>query len=142
MISSTSKVAFFDTGLLLAMLDEEAEEDFRINKNFGIYNGALWESIIASELAKQDKQLFYYKKQNSTLGEDFILRSRNHVVPIEVKAKNNKSKSLSTLISSPSYPDIKYGIKLIAGNIGYANNIHTFPHFTGFLLSRYLKNLE
>ena len=124
------------------MLDEEAEEDFRINKNFGIYNGALWESIIASELAKQDKQLFYYEKQNSTLEEDFILRSRNHVVPIKVKAKNNKSKSLSTLISSLSYPDIEYGIKLIAGNIGYANNIHTFPRFTGFLLSRYLKTLE
>ena len=136
------KLYLFDTGLLLTMLDEEAEEDFRINKNFGIYNGALWESIIASELAKQDKQLFYYEKQNSTLEEDFILRSRNHVVPIKVKAKNNKSKSLSTLISSPSYPDIEYGIKLIAGNIGYANNIHTFPRFTGFLLSRYLKTLE
>jgi len=46
---------------------------------------------------------------------------------------------LKTLISSKSYPDIAYGIKLTAGNIGYNDQILTFPYFCAFLLREYLK---
>ena len=31
---------FFDTGLLVSGLDEEAQEDLRANKNLGVYEGA------------------------------------------------------------------------------------------------------
>ena len=58
------------------------------------------------------------------------------------KSKNSKAKSLSTLIKSESYPDITTGIKLIHGNIGFENEIHTFPYFCAFLLKRYLLSVE
>ena len=35
--------------------------------------------------------------------------------------------------------DIRCGIKLTVGNIGYSDNIYTFPYFCAFLLRRYLK---
>ena len=133
------KIYFFDTGLLLSMLDPESQEDFRINKNFGIYKGGLYENIVAEAISKQGRSLYYYKKENSMLEEDFFLRTKDSVVPIEVKAGNNKAKSLSTLIKNKNYKDIEFGIKLINGNIGYCQEIYTLPHFTSFLLSRFLE---
>jgi len=61
------------------------------------------------------------------------------LIPVEVKAKGGRSKSLRTLIDSDRYPDIHYGIKLMGGNIGYSNNIYTFPYYCAFLLRKYLK---
>lgn len=136
---SKFKIYVSDTGLLVASLDEESQEDLRANKNLGIYKGALYENIVAEALFKSGAPLFYYKKDNSTLEEDFFLRTTDTLIPVEVKATNGRSKSLKSLIQSETYPDIQEGIKLVKGNIGYANNIHTFPYFCAFLLKRYLK---
>ncbi|MCC8051785.1 MAG: hypothetical protein LIP10_14230 [Clostridiales bacterium] len=51
---------------------------------------------------------------------------------------NGMAKSLRSLIRSENYSDIMYGIKLTAGNIGFSDNIYTFPYFCAFLLRRYL----
>ena len=134
------KLYYADTGLLIASLDDEAQEDLRANKNLGVYKGALYENFIAEALVKQDFKLYYYSKENSTLEEDFFVRSTDELIPLEVKSNTNNSKSLSTLIKSNSYKDIKYGIKLHAGNIGYSNNIYSFPYFCAFLLKRFIKN--
>lgn len=136
------KIYFKDTGLLIAMLDEEAQDDLRVNKNMNVYKGGLYESIVGEALVKSGCKLYYYKKENSTLEEDFFLRTKTKLIPVEVKAANNKSKSLSTLIESEKYPEISYGIKLCNRNIGFENNIYTFPHFCTFLLKRYLKDKE
>ena len=139
---SKFKLYFFDTGLFVAMLDEEAQEDLRANKNLGVYKGALYENIVGEALVKSGYQLFYYKKDDSTLEEDFFVRTQQQLLPIEVKATRGTAKSLRTLISSKSYPDIQYGIKLTAGNIGYSDNILTFPYFCAFLLKEFLKQSE
>lgn len=135
------KLYYFDTGILVAMLDEEAQEDLRANKNLNVYKGALYENIVAESLVKSGYELYYYKKDNSTLEEDFFVRMKDSLVPVEVKATNGKTKSLRTLISSDCYPDISFGVKFIKGNIGIENGIHTFPYFCTFLLKRYMKSL-
>jgi hypothetical protein len=84
---------------------------------------------VAEILSKQGYELFYYKKENSTLEQDFFVRTKKTLVPVEVKAKAGTAKSLSTLVKSDAYPDITTGIKFIAGNIGFQNNIYTFPYF-------------
>lgn len=132
------KLYYFDSGMFTAMLDEEAQEDLRVNKNLNVYKGALYENIIAEALVKSGYKLFYYKKENSTLEEDFFIRTADSLIPVEVKARNNQAKSLKTLISSDAYPDIDFGIKFINGNIGNENNIITFPHFCAFLLKRFI----
>lgn len=133
------KIYTADTGLLVAQLDEEAQEDLRANKNLGVYKGALYENIVAEALVKEGCPLYYYRKENSTLEEDFFLRTRDLLVPVEVKAGNTVSRSLRTLISSKSYPDIQWGIKLARANVGSGDGIYTFPLFCAFLLKDWLK---
>lgn len=129
-----------DTGILIAMLDDEASTDLRKNQNLGIYKGALYENFVAEALTKSGYDLYYYKRENSSLEEDFFVRTASELIPVEVKAGNNASKSLRTLISSEQYPEIREGIKFVHGNIGRANQISTFPYFCTFLLKSYLSN--
>lgn len=136
------KLYYGDTGLFVASLDEEAADDLRANKNLGVYKGALYESIVAEALAKQGYGLYYYKRENSTLEEDFFVRTRRLLVPVEVKATNGRSKSLRTLVDSDAYPDIAFGIKLIGGNVGYENKVLSMPYFSTYLLKRLLAKLE
>lgn len=133
------KVYTTDTGLLVSMLDDEASDDIRINKNLNIYKGGLYENIAAEALLKQGYDLLYYKREDSTLEVDFLIRQGDNLVPIEVKAGNARAKSLRTLIQSGKYADIKYGIKFISGNIGYSDGVYTLPLFCLPFLKRYME---
>ncbi|MBQ8625203.1 MAG: DUF4143 domain-containing protein, partial [Agathobacter sp.] len=123
----------------VAMLDEEAQEDLRANKNLGVYKGALYENIVGEALTKCGYGLYYFKKDDSRLEEDFFVRTQDYLVPVEVKATRGTAKSLRTLIQSDSYPDIRWGIKFTAGNVGISGDIYTFPYFCAFLIKDYLK---
>lgn len=136
------KLYYPDTGLLVSALDEEAQEDLRVNKNLGVYKGALFENFVAEAFVKQGLGLYYYKKENSTLEEDFFVRTQNDLIPVEVKSNRNQSKSLSSLIKNDNYEDISYGIKLGDLNVGYANNIYTFPYFCAFKMKEFLSNKD
>ena len=133
------KVYISDTGLLVASLDDEAQVDLRANKNLGVYKGALYENFAAEAFIKQGYGLYYYSKENSTLEEDFFIRSSNELIPVEVKSNTNRSKSMAQLIKSDTYPDIRHGIKFTTGNIGISDDIITFPYFCTFLLKRYME---
>ena len=136
------KIYFSDTGLLVSLLDDEAQEDLRANKNLSVYKGALYESIVGEALVKAGYSLYYYKREDSTLEQDFFVRTPNRLVPIEVKATNSKAKSLIQLITSEKYPDISFGIKLCASNVGLENNVYTIPYFCSFLLKRFIKEAD
>ena len=134
------KLYYHDTGLLIASLDEEAQEDLRANKNFGTYKGAIYENIVGEMLRKSGyEQLYFYKRENPALEMDFFVRDANSLVPVEVKAKDNATASLNNLIKWESYADVKYGIKLGYKNIGWNGQFYTFPYFLTFLLKRFLK---
>ena len=136
------KLYFADSGLLVAMLDEEAQEDLRANKNLGVYKGALYENVVGEALVKAGYQLYYYKREDSTLEQDFFVRTASALIPVEVKAQRGTAKSLRTLITSDKYEDIHYGIKFTAGNVGFSDDIYTFPYFCAFLLKRYLAGAQ
>lgn len=91
---------------------------------------------------KQRLGLFYYIKENSTLEEDFFVCAKSELLPVEVKSNNASSKSLASLIKNENYSDIKNGIKLGDFNVGYANNIYTFPYFCTFMIKSFVKNLD
>lgn len=103
------KLYFSDSGLLVSMLDDESSDDLRANRILDVYKGGLYENIVAEALVKQGYDLFYYKRENSTLEEDFFVRSGSCLVPIEVKATNGTAKSMRALISSDKYPDVSWG---------------------------------
>ena len=136
------KLYYADTGLLVSSLDDEAQLDVRANRNLGVYRGALYENFAAEALVKQGYPLCYYKKENSTLEEDFFIRSVNELIPVEVKAGAAQAKSLRQLITSPHYPDIRHGIKFTGGNVGMSGPILTFPHYCMFLLKRFMQEQD
>lgn len=134
------KLYVADTGLLTAMLDDESQEDLRANKNLGIYKGALFENIIGEALYKSGYSLYYYKREDGSLEEDFFIRDKDNLIPIEVKARTGKSQSMKSLINNEKYAYINWGIKLSMNNIGTINNLYTFPYFCTFLLKDFLTN--
>ena len=90
-------------------------------------------------LVKQGYDLYFYKNEKGTWEMDFFIRDKDSLIPVEVKANDNSTASLNSLIVTESYKDIKYGIKLCNKNIGFNGKFYTFPYFMAFLLKRYLK---
>lgn len=134
------KLYYKDTGLLVASLDEESQYDMRVNKNYGTYKGALYENIVGDMLVKQGYSLYFYRNEKSTLEIDFFIRSATSLIPIEVKANDNATRSLVKLtLQDGKYPDIRYGIKLCNKNIGFNGHFYTFPYFLTFLLKRFVR---
>ena len=140
--SDVFKLYFSDTGLLVSLLDDESQEDLRANKNLGVYKGALYENMVGEALVKQGYKLFYYRSDDSTMETDFFIRSISSLIPVEVKAKTGRAKSMNRLIASDKYSDIRYGFKLSYNNIGHENSIYTFPYFCAFLLKRFMADFE
>ena len=136
---SLYKIYFRDTGLLIASLDEESQEDLRANKNMGTYKGAIYENIVADMLVKQGYRLYYFNGNNPALEMDFFIRDAHSLIPIEVKANDGATASLNKLIISDKYPDVKYGIKLGYKNIGFNGRFYTFPYYLTFLLKRFVR---
>ncbi len=132
------KIYFKDTGLLIASLDEEAQEDLRANRNLGTYKGAIYENILGDMLVKQGYRLFYYHSDRPALEMDFFIRDADSLIPVEVKANGGATASLNRLLNDDKYNDVKYGIKLGYRNIGFNGKFYTFPYFLTFLLRRFV----
>ena len=136
------KVYFSDTGLLVASLDEEAQEDMRVNRHFNTYKGALFENIVGDMLIKAGYgQLYFYRDEKSSVEMDFFVRNADSLIPVEVKSNDNATASHNKLtdVENRKYPDIRFGIKLCHKNIGFNGKFFTFPYFLTFLLPRFLK---
>ena len=136
--SKLYKIYYKDTGLLIASLDEEAQEDLRANKNLGTYKGAIYENIVGDMLVKQGYNLYYYNNDKPAVEMDFFIRDTNSLIPVEVKSNDGATASLNNLLKEDKYSDIRYGIKLGYKNIGFNGKFYTFPYFLTFLLKRFL----
>lgn len=132
------RLYFSDTSLLIASLDDEVQDDLRKNQNFNTYKGAIYENIVGNMLVKAGYKLYFYKNEKGTIEMDFFIRDRDSLIPVEVNANDNATVSLSNLIGSDQFKDIKYGIKLCNKNIGFNGKFYTFPYFMTFFLKRYL----
>jgi len=132
------KIYYRDTGLLIASLDDEAQQDLRNNKNFNTYKGAIYENVVGDMLVKQGYNLYFYRNEKGTLEMDFFVRDSNSLIPVEVKSNDASTNSLNSLIEKNIYGDIKYGIKLANKNIGFNGKFYTIPYFLTFMLKRFL----
>lgn len=136
--SDNYRMYFMDTGLLVASLDEESSKDLRNNKNFNTYKGAIYENVVGDMLKKSGYNLYFYKNEDGTQEVEFFVRDAKNLIPIDVKATDGKVKSIKSFIEDKNIKDINFGIKLAEKNIGFENNIYTFPYFLTFLLKRFL----
>ena len=124
-----------DIGLLTAMYDYDVnvkllEDDF--DKTAGYVRGGLYEALIADILHKNGHQELYFRKDSQNTFElEFVLEENGQVVPVEVKAKNSRSKSLDNALKREEIP---YGYKLINGNVGVAGKKITLPLYMAMFL--------
>ena len=133
------RLYFADTGLLIGALDDEAQEDLRLNKNMNTCKGAIFENIVADMLVKAGYGLFFYKDDKSHIEMNFFVRDASSLVPIEVKATDGATISLKNLITKEKYGDVAFGIKLCDKNIGFNSQFYTMPYFLTFMLKKFLR---
>lgn len=89
------KIYMLDIGLLGAQANIEPATLLHRNNAFKDYMGAFSEQYVSQELTALNKDLYYYSNKTSTAEIDFLLQSKNNVVPLEVKSTINlKAKSL------------------------------------------------
>lgn len=134
------KVYMADTGLLVAMLDEESQADVRARRNLGTWKGGFFENVVGEAFVKAGAELAYYKRENATLEMDFFLRGGDSLVPVEVKSENARGRSLWMLIDGEHYPDVSWGVKLVHGNVGFDRGVLTLPQWSAFLVPRLVKD--
>lgn len=133
------KVYTTDIGILMGMLDYGTQADILKGNLLG-YKGAIFESLMADFLCKSGQKLYYFHK-DSGLEVDFLVRFKGECVPIEVKAKTGKSKSMSTVLKNKAVYHVNNGIKLGQYNVGREGDVLTIPLYMGFLICERLPDI-
>jgi predicted AAA+ superfamily ATPase len=131
-IESVFKVYITDIGLLVTMLGGSTRNDI-IQGNLGGFKGAIFENLMADTLHKKEQNLYYYRKE-SGMELDFLVSYKGECVPVEVKAKTAKAKSLSTALKHPEKYHVYHAVKFGDFNIGREGPLLTLPNYMQFLL--------
>lgn len=132
-IDNIFKLYVADTGLFIAMLDDDAQSEILLG-NMGSYKGYVYENIIADAFSKMSTPLYYFSKE-SGLEIDFVTRYRSNITLIEVKATTGNAKSAKTVLNDDvNYPACHHLIKLGTYNVGENGNTLTIPYYMAYLL--------
>jgi len=108
-----------------ALLQESTMEGESMNLVLKTAKGGIYETLAAQMLKSTGiKQLHFYKSEDSTVEMEFLLENSDGVIPIDVKAGRNKSRSLARLLERD---DIRYGYKFCSQNLGVSGKLRTAP---------------
>ena len=125
------KLYLSDTGILTELL-EIPRNKILLNENFQ-YKGVITENYVANELHANGYSLYYWAK-NQVAEIDFLIDTAQGIIPIEVKAnENKKSKSLNYFMQNNK---IDLAIRISANNFGLANNIKSVPLYAVFCITK------
>lgn len=125
------RVYLCDIGLLVAMYGYQLKIALLSDALEGPAKGGIYESLVADILAKRGEELYYYKKEDSTLEIEFILERDCKLVPVEVKARKGSTRSLNELLKMDN---IERGYKLTAQNTGVVEKKITLPLYMAVII--------
>lgn len=125
------RVYLCDIGLLVAMYGYQLKIALLSDALEGPAKGGIYESLVADILAKRGEELYYYKKEDSTLEIEFILERDCKLVPVEVKARKGSTRSLNELLKMDN---IERGYKLTAQNTGVVEKKITLPLYMAAII--------
>ena len=125
------RVYLCDIGLLVAMYGYQMKIALLSDALEGPAKGGIYESLVADILAKRGEELYYYKKEDSTLEIEFILERDCKLVPVEVKARKGSTRSLNELLKMDN---IERGYKLTAQNTGVVEKKITLPLYMAAII--------
>lgn len=126
-------IATFDYSLKKALLEDTDFSDQGLSSPvLKTAKGGLYEALVAEMLLKAGHpNLFFYRNEPGTVEMEFLIEGPEGVVPIEVKAGRNGTRSLNSLLRQE---DIRSGYKLADQNVGLADKKITLPlYMTMFL---------
>ena len=129
---SLFKVFMSDVGLLNRLINVQASDI--MSDSPMMYKGVISENYVAQQFTAGKIPLFYWRNDN--IAEiDFLLETAQGVVPVEVKAAENK-KAKSLRFYCERY-DPAYAIRITSRNFGYdeTNRIKSVPLYAVFCLS-------
>jgi len=92
------KVYVVDVGILRKMAKMPSDFLFSKDKEYDDFRGAATENYVLNELIAHIKDVPYYWRSERDAEVDFVVQIDRMAVPIEVKAGDNKSKSLAEYI--------------------------------------------
>ena len=125
------KLYLSDSGILTNMLEININDLIFDNKF--MYKGVIAENYVANEIYRNNISLYYWDSGNKA-EIDFLLNTRDGIIPIEVKASdNNQSKSLKLFMEKYNS---KYGIRISTKNFGFENNIKSVPLYAVFCIEK------
>ena len=125
------KLYINDVGILNQLL-EIKKSDIWLD-NLSLYKGVITENYVANQLESLGYSLYYWQS-NGIAEIDFLLYTKDGIIPLEVKASDNvQSKSLNVYIEK--YKP-KYSIRMSSKNFGYDNEkkIKSIPLYAIFCL--------
>lgn len=123
------KLYINDVGILVSQLKIPYNK-LLLNSDF-MYIGAILENYVAEQLTINGYDLYYWQ-ENQVAEMDFIIDTKDGVIPIEVKANDNtSSKSLNYYVSKYK-PN--YSIRISSKNFGFDNNIKSVPLYAVFCI--------
>ena len=125
------RVYLCDIGLLVAMYGYQLKIALLSDALEGPAKGGIYESLVADILAKRGEELYYYKKEDSTLEIEFIIERDCKLVPVEVKARKGSTRSLNELLKMDN---IERGYKLTAQNTGVVEKKITLPLYMAAII--------
>lgn len=127
----TFKLYLSDVGILNNILNISIEDI--LTDNISLYKGVIAENYVANQLVSNGNKLYYWKNDN-TSEIDFLLYTRDGIIPVEVKAGNStQSKSLKYYIDKYNPP---YSIRISTKEFGYdpKTKVKSIPLYATFLI--------
>lgn len=127
----TFKLYLSDIGIMNNLLKLNIEDI--INENISLYKGVIAENYVANQLVSSGYDLYYWKN-NATAEVDFLLYTKDGIIPVEVKAGDStQSKSLN-VYNELYHP--KFSIRISTKDFGYNpdTKIKSIPLYATFLI--------
>ena len=127
----TFKLYLSDIGILNNILKIRVEDI--LTDNISLYKGIIAENYVANQLVCNGFDLYYWKS-DATAEVDFLLYTKDGIIPVEVKSSDNtQSKSLG--VYNNNYKP-KYSIRISTKDFGYSekNNIKSIPLYAVFMI--------
>jgi predicted AAA+ superfamily ATPase len=121
------KIYAFDVGILRKQSKLDPIVFTEGNRIFTEFKGALLENYILQSVIPQFEALPRYWTSGNEAEVDFIIQSKNTIIPIEVKSDENvRSRSL-TFYAKKYHPElrIRYSLK----NLSFQDGLLNIPHF-------------
>ncbi len=123
-----------DTGFLISTYSFEMKqlliEDTSLEKKpdnlvLGVAKGGIYEAFAASVLYKKGmNKLHFFRNESATQEIEFLIETKDGIIPIEIKAGRSGTKSLNAVLQNENIP---YGFKFSSQNIGKQDKKITMP---------------